>query len=165
MFVPAGTAHTIGPGLVLCEIQQHSDLTYRLYDYNRRDAKVRRGRCTSKKRSRIDTGKQSAKSSPLAFSEVLWLVNSIILCYACANICQRRTSSRGIAEDSRDSHFSRAHSICLDSSSLQRGAVIQLRWQTLRRPRVPRGQSLLMLRIAGGSLAEPTHHLAYLHGR
>lgn len=39
VFVPAGTAHTIGPGLVLCEIQQHSDLTYRVYDYNRRDAK------------------------------------------------------------------------------------------------------------------------------
>jgi mannose-6-phosphate isomerase len=39
MFVPAGTAHTIGPGLVLCEIQQQSDLTYRVYDYNRRDAK------------------------------------------------------------------------------------------------------------------------------
>ncbi|HYL47654.1 MAG TPA: type I phosphomannose isomerase catalytic subunit [Candidatus Limnocylindrales bacterium] len=38
MFVPAGTAHTIGPGLVLCEIQEHSDLTYRVYDYNRRDA-------------------------------------------------------------------------------------------------------------------------------
>jgi mannose-6-phosphate isomerase len=41
IFVPAGTAHTIGPGLVLCEIQQHSDLTYRVYDYNRRDAKGR----------------------------------------------------------------------------------------------------------------------------
>lgn len=38
VFVPAGTAHTIGPGLVLCEIQQPSDLTYRVYDYNRRDA-------------------------------------------------------------------------------------------------------------------------------
>ena len=38
IFVPAGTAHTIGPGLLLCEIQQHSDLTYRVYDYNRRDA-------------------------------------------------------------------------------------------------------------------------------
>jgi mannose-6-phosphate isomerase len=37
IFVPAGTAHTIGPGLVLCEIQQHSDITYRVYDYNRRD--------------------------------------------------------------------------------------------------------------------------------
>jgi mannose-6-phosphate isomerase len=42
IFVPAGTAHTIGPGLVLCEIQQHSDLTYRVYDYNRRDAQGRR---------------------------------------------------------------------------------------------------------------------------
>jgi len=39
VFVPAGTAHTIGPGLVLCEIQEQSDLTYRVYDYNRRDAK------------------------------------------------------------------------------------------------------------------------------
>jgi mannose-6-phosphate isomerase len=39
IFVPAGTAHTIGPGLVLCEIQESSDITYRVYDYNRRDAK------------------------------------------------------------------------------------------------------------------------------
>jgi mannose-6-phosphate isomerase len=39
IFVSAGTAHTIGPGLILCEIQEHSDLTYRVYDYNRRDAK------------------------------------------------------------------------------------------------------------------------------
>lgn len=41
VFVPARTAHTIGPGLVLCEIQQNSDITYRVYDYNRRDAKGR----------------------------------------------------------------------------------------------------------------------------
>jgi mannose-6-phosphate isomerase len=41
IFIPAGTAHTIGPGLVLCEIQQHSDLTYRVYDYNRRDRQGR----------------------------------------------------------------------------------------------------------------------------
>lgn len=38
VFVPAGTTHTIGAGFVLCEIQQSSDLTYRVYDYNRRDA-------------------------------------------------------------------------------------------------------------------------------
>jgi mannose-6-phosphate isomerase len=36
IFVPAGTAHTIGAGPVLCEIQQNSDLTYRVYDYDRR---------------------------------------------------------------------------------------------------------------------------------
>ena len=35
VFVPAGTAHTICPGIVLCEIQQHSDITYRVFDYNR----------------------------------------------------------------------------------------------------------------------------------
>lgn len=34
-FIPAGTVHAIGPGLALCEIQQHSDITYRLYDYGR----------------------------------------------------------------------------------------------------------------------------------
>jgi len=34
-FVPAGTVHAIGPGLALCEIQQYSDVTYRLYDYGR----------------------------------------------------------------------------------------------------------------------------------
>jgi mannose-6-phosphate isomerase len=41
VFVPARTAHTIGAGLVLCEIQEYSDLTYRVYDYNRRDAQGR----------------------------------------------------------------------------------------------------------------------------
>jgi mannose-6-phosphate isomerase len=35
-FVPAGTVHAIGAGLTLCEIQQNSDITYRLYDYGRR---------------------------------------------------------------------------------------------------------------------------------
>ncbi|HYL10354.1 MAG TPA: type I phosphomannose isomerase catalytic subunit [Candidatus Acidoferrales bacterium] len=41
IFVPAGTPHTIGPGMVLCEIQEYSDLTYRVYDYNRRDSSGR----------------------------------------------------------------------------------------------------------------------------
>ena len=35
IFVPAGTVHTIGPGLVLCEIQENSDITYRVFDYDR----------------------------------------------------------------------------------------------------------------------------------
>jgi mannose-6-phosphate isomerase len=37
-FLPAGTPHTIGPGMILCEVQQYSDLTYRVYDYGRVDA-------------------------------------------------------------------------------------------------------------------------------
>lgn len=35
VFVPAGTVHAIGAGLTVCEIQQNSDITYRLYDYGR----------------------------------------------------------------------------------------------------------------------------------
>ena len=34
-FIPAGTVHAIGGGLALCEIQQNSNVTYRLYDYGR----------------------------------------------------------------------------------------------------------------------------------
>jgi mannose-6-phosphate isomerase len=37
-FVPAGTPHTIGPKTILCEVQEYSDLTYRVYDYGRVDA-------------------------------------------------------------------------------------------------------------------------------
>jgi mannose-6-phosphate isomerase len=36
-FVPAGTPHTIGPRMILCEVQEYSDLTYRVYDYGRVD--------------------------------------------------------------------------------------------------------------------------------
>lgn len=36
-FIPAGTVHAIGAGSLICEIQQSSACTYRLYDYNRRD--------------------------------------------------------------------------------------------------------------------------------
>ena len=34
-FMPAGRIHAIGPGILLTEIQESSDLTYRIYDWNR----------------------------------------------------------------------------------------------------------------------------------
>jgi mannose-6-phosphate isomerase len=36
-FIPAGRVHTIGKGLLLTEIQQTSDITYRIYDFDRTD--------------------------------------------------------------------------------------------------------------------------------
>lgn len=36
-FVPARTQHAIGPGTILCEVQEYSDLTYRVYDFGRVD--------------------------------------------------------------------------------------------------------------------------------
>ena len=38
VYNPAGTVHAIGAGIFLFEIQQASDLTYRLYDYGRKDS-------------------------------------------------------------------------------------------------------------------------------
>lgn len=34
-FIPAGTAHALGPGLLLYEVQQNSDTTFRIYDWDR----------------------------------------------------------------------------------------------------------------------------------
>ena len=36
-FIPSGTIHAIGAGCLICEIQQNSNLTYRVYDYGRKD--------------------------------------------------------------------------------------------------------------------------------
>lgn len=37
-FIDAGTIHSIGAGIIICEIQQNSNCTYRVYDFDRRDA-------------------------------------------------------------------------------------------------------------------------------
>lgn len=37
-FIPAGTLHAIGQGVLIAEIQQNSNTTYRIYDYDRKDA-------------------------------------------------------------------------------------------------------------------------------
>ncbi|MCR4874585.1 MAG: class I mannose-6-phosphate isomerase [Clostridia bacterium] len=39
IYIPSGTVHAICGGLLICEVQQNSSLTYRLYDYDRVDAK------------------------------------------------------------------------------------------------------------------------------
>ncbi len=36
-FIPPGTVHAIGKGIIIAEIQQSSNVTYRVYDYNRKD--------------------------------------------------------------------------------------------------------------------------------
>jgi mannose-6-phosphate isomerase len=41
LFLPAGTVHAVGGGVLLAEVQQTSDATYRLFDWNRKDAQGR----------------------------------------------------------------------------------------------------------------------------
>lgn len=37
IYIPAGTVHAILGGILICEIQQNSDVTFRVYDWDRRD--------------------------------------------------------------------------------------------------------------------------------
>ena len=37
-FIPSGQVHAIGAGILIAEIQQNSNITYRVYDYNRKGA-------------------------------------------------------------------------------------------------------------------------------
>ena len=40
IFLPAGTVHSLGKGVVVFEVQQNSDVTFRLYDWDRVDPKT-----------------------------------------------------------------------------------------------------------------------------
>lgn len=66
-FLPAGTPHTIGPGMVLCEVQQYSDLTYRVYDYGRVDAQGKPRELHIEKAMQVMnfSGGQNFKTAPL----------------------------------------------------------------------------------------------------
>jgi mannose-6-phosphate isomerase len=67
-FVPAGTQHAIGPGMVICEIQEYSDLTYRVYDYGRVDSSGKSRELHIEKALEVTnfSGGRSGKIEPLA---------------------------------------------------------------------------------------------------
>lgn len=59
--IPSGTVHAIGKGVTLLEIQQNSDITYRLYDYGRLDANG------NPRQLRLDKAKHVADLSPYCY--------------------------------------------------------------------------------------------------
>lgn len=64
VFVPAGTVHAVGAGLTICEIQENSDITYRLYDYGRpRELHLEHGVCVS------HLGPHTAKAKTIELAE------------------------------------------------------------------------------------------------
>ncbi len=82
-YLPAGTIHSIGAGAFIAEIQQTSDITYRIYDYDRKDAdgKFRELHTqlaseaidfTNRTPSKIEVmGRKDGEVSGLNFSEVV----------------------------------------------------------------------------------------------
>nr|WP_206066335.1 class I mannose-6-phosphate isomerase [Novosphingobium sp. ERN07] len=63
-YIPAGTVHAIGAGVSLVEIQQNSDITYRLYDYGRpRELHLERGLQVAKGVAHRSNLRQSIETS------------------------------------------------------------------------------------------------------
>lgn len=67
-FVAAKTQHAIGPGLIVCEVQEYSDLTYRVYDYGRVDSAGKARELHIEKALQVTDfeGTRSGKVPPLA---------------------------------------------------------------------------------------------------
>ena len=54
VFLPAGTVHAVGGGVLMAEIQQTSDATFRLFDWHRRDAQGKSAHPSHRRRVGID---------------------------------------------------------------------------------------------------------------
>jgi len=63
--LPAGTVHAIGAGLMLFEVQQTSDLTYRLFDWNRVDHRTGRPRALHVEESLMCTDFAQGPTNPI----------------------------------------------------------------------------------------------------
>lgn len=77
VFVPAGTIHAINAGIMLFEINRKSDLTYRVYDYDRRDAKT--GQAASCMLSARSMSRTSARSRPPTARPSAWMARTLLV--------------------------------------------------------------------------------------
>jgi len=105
IFVKSGTVHGLNDGLVAAEIQQHSDLTYRLYDYDRTDpAGNKRPLHINKALDVLDCRNRQALYQGLAVNHDKILVKYIAIS---KYFCVKRIESRGIpVELTADGSFS-----------------------------------------------------------
>lgn len=75
-YIPAGTVHAIGKGLVIAEIQQTSDVTYRIYDWDRVDENgVSRELHTEEALEAIDF---NLKSESVTYAKIPNQLNTIV---------------------------------------------------------------------------------------
>lgn len=84
-FVPPGTVHSIGPDVILCEIEEYSDLTYRLYDFQRLDASGKRRELHVEKGLEVihqarTAGAVGGRLSPIVFSRKHLAERFVVAC-------------------------------------------------------------------------------------
>lgn len=68
-FIPSGMLHAIGKGCLIAEIQQNSDLTYRVYDYERRDSSGKLRELHTEKALKVVRGFEDPEVDAIRYSE------------------------------------------------------------------------------------------------
>jgi mannose-6-phosphate isomerase len=104
-FVPARTQHAIGPGMVLCEVQEYSDLTYRVYDFGRVDASGKLRELHIDKALQVTNfaGTRAGKIPPLALHSPDANIRLLAACQFFAT--ERWECDRTTAIDADPTHF------------------------------------------------------------
>ena len=77
-FIQTGTVHAIGAGILLAEIQQTSDITYRVYDWDRVDASGKTRRLH--KREALDAINFGFKGEKMVFDTIENQSNQMVSC-------------------------------------------------------------------------------------
>ncbi|MEJ6950640.1 mannose-6-phosphate isomerase, class I [Natronospora cellulosivora (SeqCode)] len=84
IFIPSGTIHAIEDGILLAEIQQNSDTTYRVYDWNRTDSKGNSRELHVEKALEVTNFQQDiskAKSTPLRKQMDGYIRSFLVACH------------------------------------------------------------------------------------
>lgn len=147
-YVDAGTVHAIGPGVILVETQQNSDLTFRLYDYGRpRELHIQQGLEATRERTRA--GKVLGAQEPALVSSPSFVVEKFSvkgsqpfeLGSSPAAQCLVATSGCGVVEapGSDPVTFARGEAVVIPASV--KGAKIRPQWEMeFIRATVPAGE-------------------------
>ncbi|MBQ9539403.1 MAG: class I mannose-6-phosphate isomerase [Treponema sp.] len=99
IYIPAGTVHAIGGGLRLLEVQQSSDITYRLFDWGRgRECHIEKGIASIK-----SGGVRSVSKFPGVFSCPYFLMEEITV--ESSYITQLPGTKSGAADDIKPSDY------------------------------------------------------------
>ena len=82
LFIPPGMIHAIGKGILIAEIQQNSDITYRVYDYDRVDAEGNKRELHTEKAFKVTRQYNNDEISSIRYKRTSQITdeNSIISC-------------------------------------------------------------------------------------
>jgi mannose-6-phosphate isomerase len=134
-FIPAGTLHAIGEGVLLAEVQQNSDTTYRVYDYNRLQNGAPRALHVEQARAVTDL-------LPYEPPRQKWgLFGTKHLCESAYFTVDERDARFGFSEEAEDESF--VHLLILEADE-----DAKLEWDDTEMP-IAKGDSILIPAGAG----------------